>query len=405
MFEIVEPIDPPDSSRAPIGSFLASLLAHGVLAVILWCLVYGTIKRQTISLTASSSASAGEVTLELTSKVKPVQPLDVADEFALVESTISKESLIAGSMETDARQGSRNFEPAQIDFFGTRAFGTRFVFVLDISYSMDARQGQRFRRACEELLRSVSNLKQGQSYYVFLFCWQTEEMFYDPVVKYVEVAPGHVQKLHDWISSIRLGPGTDPRRALALAQRMKPDAVFLLSDGHFNKPSWPRHDTGWIDERGETFEANVQEGVESFYRNTSIHTIAFENPFTLAAMQDIADATGGNCRYIKTETLQPVDSKSFLNALRQIDEKRLSESRPRQEYNTRLAYAREFIEEGELAYAEYLVRPLRQADRSLIDNETLLSRVLAILDAELGETRLEDFEPAPELGEILETFR
>ena len=148
-----------------------------------------------------------------------------------------------------------------------------------------------------------------------------------------------------------------------------------------------------------------KQGVESFYRDTSIHTIAFENPFTLAAMQDIADATGGNCRYIKTGTFRPVDSDRFLSALRQIDEKRQSESHPRQEYNRRLYYAREFIEEGELVYAEYLVRPLRHADRSLIDNETLLSRVLAILDAELGEARLEDYEPAPEPGEILETFR
>ncbi len=311
MFEIVEPIDSPDSSRAPTGSFLVSLLVHGAVAVILWCLVYGTMKRQTISLTASSSAPAGEFTLELAGKVKPVQPLAVGQEFALVDSMVAKESLIAGSMETVLRSSSRNFEPAQIDFFGTRDFGTRFVFVLDISYSMDARQGRRFRRACDELLRSVSNLKLGQSYYVFLFCWQTEEMFYDPAIEYVTVAPGHVQKLHDWISSISLGPGTDPRRALALAQRMKPDALFLLSDGRFNKPSWPRSDTGWIDDDDKPFEASVRAGIESFYRDIAIHTIAFENPFTLAPMQDIADATGGNCRYIKTETLRPVDSKKL----------------------------------------------------------------------------------------------
>ncbi len=97
--------------------------------------------------------------------------------------------------------------------------------------------------------------------------------------------------------------------------------------------------------------------------------------------------------------------KSFLNTLRQIDEKRGNESLPHQEYNTRLSYAREFIEEGELVYAEYLVRPLRHADRSLIDNKTLLNRVFTILDEELGEVRLEDFEPAPELVEVLRTVR
>lgn len=405
VFEIVEPIDSPDSSPAPIGSFLVSLLVHCLLAVGLWCIVYTTVKQQTITLLASSSESAGDVTLELASKAKRVQPLAVADQFAPVDLIVAKDSLIAGSMKADARSLSRNFEPAQINFFGTRAFGTRFVFVLDISYSMNAREGARFRRARDELLRSVSNLKRGQSYYVFLFCWETKKMFYNRSDEYVGVAPGHVQKLHDWIDNVSLGPGTDPRRALALAQEMRPDAVFLLSDGHFNKPSWPRSDAGWIDARGEPFKAEVQEGVELIYRDTSIHTIAFENPFTLAAMQAIADATGGNCRYIKTETYRPVDSKRFLTALRRIDQIRRHQSRRRQEYQRRLADARDLIGQGELVYAEYLVRPLRNAEESLIANKALLTRVLTVLDAELGGLRLEDFEPAPELGEILGRLR
>jgi hypothetical protein len=78
--------------------------------------------------------------------------------------------------------------------------------------------------------------------------------------------------------------------------------------------------------------------------------------------------------------------------------------RPRQEYQTRLSYAREFISDGELVYAEYLVRPLRQVDRSLIANETLLTRVLDILASELGDTRLEDFGPAPEINEIVQNL-
>jgi Mg-chelatase subunit ChlD len=405
VFEIVEPIDPLDSSPAPIGSFLVSLLVHGLLVVGLWWLVYTTARQQTIILMASSSESAGDVTLELASKGKQVQPLVVVDQFTPVDLIAAKKSLIAGSMKADARSPSRNFEPAQINFFGTRAFGARFVFVLDISYSMDAREGERFRRARDELLRSVSDLKQGQSYYVFLFCWETKKMFYNRSVEYVEVAPGHVQKLHDWIHTVSLGAGTDPRRALALAKEMRPDAVFLLSDGHFNKPNWPRSDAGWIDARGEPFKAEVQEGVDLFYRDTSIHTIAFENPFALAAMQAIADATGGNCRYIKTETYRPVDSKRFLTALLRIDQIRRHQSRRRQEYQRRLSYARDFIGQGELVYAEYLVRPLRHAEESLITNKTLLTRVLTVLDAELGELRLEDFESAPELGEVLGTLR
>jgi len=401
VLKIVEPIDQPVTFRPPIGSFLVSLLVHAVLLLVLWCLVYATVKRQSIFLTASASASPQAVKLELATKAKPVQPVAAADQFAPADSIVTSESLVSKFMDSDARAESLKFEPASIEFFGARAYGNRFVFVLDISYSMGARDGERFRRACDELLRSVSQLRRGQSYYVFLFCWGTEEMFRDPSIEYVNVVPGHEQKLHDWIYDVRLGAGTDPRRALALARQMKPDAVFLLSDGHFNKPNAPLSETGWIDDQGEVIQADVQAGVELFYGNHTIHTIAFENPFTLAAMQDIADATGGNCRYIKTGSHQPVDSKRFLSALRHIDQKRRNQSRPRQEYLTRLSYARELIGDGELAYAEYLVRPLRHADRSMVANPALLAQVLTILAAELGQTRLEDFQPPPELSEIL----
>ena len=263
---------------------------------------------------------------------------------------------------------------------------------------MDARDGARFDRACEELLRSVSQLRAGQSYYVFLFCWNTENMFRDRSAECVKVTAGHEEKLRRWISGVSLGAGTDPRRALALARQMKPDAVFLLSDGHFNRPGTPLSETGWIDEQGNQLrKLDVQEGVERFFHDIPIHTIALENPFTYAAMEQIAKATGGSYRYIKTGSQEPIDAKRFLSALRHIDQKHGDDPQPNREYQTRLSYAREFVADGELVYAEYLIRPLRHADRSKIANLVLLDRLFEILDSELGDTRLEDFEPAPEL--------
>ena len=118
-------------------------------------------------------------------------------------------------------------------------------------------------------------------------------------------------------------------------------------------------------------------------------------------MQQIAKATGGSCRYIPTRSHRPIDSRRFLTALRHIDQKHRHDRRPRDEYLTRLSYAREFIRDGELAYAEFLIRPLRRARESTIDNPALLARVMEILDRELGDERLEDFEQPPELREVL----
>jgi hypothetical protein len=382
------------SRRASLTSLLSSLTLHSMLAVLLWFLVYHTIEHQLISLTASETR--GEVSMQLVASSTPAQPFAVPDQFAPVDSTVSNQSLISKFMETDARSPDIDFQPASIEFFGTRAYGNRFVFVLDISLSMGARDGQRFQRASDELLRSVSQLKRGQSYYVFLFCWRTEKMFYRPAIEYAQVGPGHLQKLRDWIHEVRLGGGTDPRRALSLARGLKPDALFLLSDGHFNEPDFYLSDTGWIDDAGARLEADVQQGVRSFFQATSIHTIAFENPFTFAVMQDIAKATGGKSRYVKTPSHQPIDSQRFADALQYLEKTYRSGSDPRQEYRKRLSYAREFIGEGELVYAEYLVRPLRDADRSTIINEALLNRILDILESELGDVRLEDFVATPD---------
>ena len=276
VMQIVESTDCPPSPPRSLRSFIVSVGFHVILAVVLWCLVDDAVRRQSISLTGSVSSRAGDVTLQLTEKARPSLPVPLPGQSSSVDSTVAIESLISKSMETDSLSEAvrANYEPASVEFFGTRAFGNRFVFVLDISYSMKARHGERFDRACNELLRSVSSLRSGQSYYVFLFSWTTEEMFYDPVVKFVQVTPGHEKKLRRWIYGVSLGAGTDPRRALALAHQMKPDAVFLLSDGHFNKPSSAKTESGWIDNQGDPFRADVQDGVELVYRNIPIHAIA-----------------------------------------------------------------------------------------------------------------------------------
>ncbi len=403
VLRIADPIDRGVDSRTSLCSFLISLLVHAALAVVLWCLVYAKLRREPISLTASaSSTSQVDVPLEFVRQQESGKPPPALAESSPTVMPVDLWVTKQVKSSTVAEEIRRSIEPASIDFFGTLAVGNRFVFVLDISYSMDARNGARFDRACEELVRSVSQLRADQSYYVYLFCWNTEEMFRDRSVDYVNVTAGHEEKLRHWISRVSLGAGTDPRWALAQAHRMKPDAVFLLSDGHFNRPGTPLSETGWIDEQGKRLtNLDVQEGVERFFRNIPIHTIALENPFTYLAMERIAKATDGSYRYIKTSSHKPIDSKRFLSALRHIDQKHRNDTRPDHEYQTRLSYAREFTADGELVYAEYLVRPLRRANRSQIANPLLLDRLLAILDSELGDTRLEDFQRAPELIEIV----
>ena len=280
-----------------------------------------------------------------------------------------------------------------IEFFGAKAFGTRFVFVLDISTTMNSREGDRFRRAHDELLRSVSQLSAEQSYFVYLFNWETQPLFADRSRTFVTADSGHLDRLRNWLSGIRLGGGTDPRRALADAHSMRPDAIFLLSDGHFNQPPAPIAGEGWSQESGIQAGVDVLSGLTHSGWNVPVHTIVYENPFTFRVMQQIADSTEGTCRYVRTRTLEPMDSTDLIKGLRQAHRRQRRhpvQLEPR--YSMRIEYARSLIEDGELAFAEYLVRPTRGFDFRSEFHKRLAEEIFAILDRELGDVRVEDFE-------------
>ncbi|WP_435009487.1 vWA domain-containing protein [Tundrisphaera lichenicola] len=116
----------------------------------------------------------------------------------------------------------------QASFFGIRAEGRVFVFVVDRSGSMiDA---DRLDRAKAELRRSVGSLQSPQRFKVIFYNDRPLPMPGD-FTKPADY-PSKAQ-LARWMNFVEPEGETDPRSALALALAMRPDAVFLLSDGAF----------------------------------------------------------------------------------------------------------------------------------------------------------------------------
>jgi von Willebrand factor type A domain len=116
----------------------------------------------------------------------------------------------------------------QTSFFGIRAEGQLFIYVVDCSGSMD--DEDRLDRAKSELRRSVNALQSPQRFKVIFYNNRPVPM------------PGELPKPADypskaqlsrWLTLIEAEGATDPRSSLSLALAMKPDAVFLLSDGAF----------------------------------------------------------------------------------------------------------------------------------------------------------------------------
>jgi len=184
------------------------------------------------------------------------------------------------------------------EYFGTVAYGDRFVYVLDMSGSMNECSGKntnRFERAVAELTSSVGRLRDDQWFYVILFSDKTRRMHDEtlPIPQMVQATPENKLALRKWLSMIQPSGDTDPRDALCLAFKMRPSAIFLLSDGEFNG-----HKHG---HKCSVLRGNPKVDEVIAQNNTAgspIHSFAYEVRDARERMNSLARQTGGVYRFI-----------------------------------------------------------------------------------------------------------
>ena len=115
-------------------------------------------------------------------------------------------------------------------FFGTAAVGDNFVYVIDISGSMG--DYNRKQIAMRELEKSVQALP-TKSYFGVVFYHQ-RKVIHAPI-EYCQATTENKEKLSKYLPTVKLGGSTRPTSAVLHALKLKPDAVFLLSDGEFSQ--------------------------------------------------------------------------------------------------------------------------------------------------------------------------
>jgi Mg-chelatase subunit ChlD len=115
----------------------------------------------------------------------------------------------------------------QTSFFGVRARGLFFVYVVDCSGSMI--DDDRMPRATIELRRSVLALQSPQKFEVIFYNVESIPMPGGPIARSADLQAKN--QLMSWLRQIEPDGGTDPRVAVKQALWLRPDAVFLLSDG------------------------------------------------------------------------------------------------------------------------------------------------------------------------------
>lgn len=160
-------------------------------------------------------------------------------------------------------------------FFGLEAKGGKFVYVVDRSGSM---RGQSLVAAKGELTRSIMSLGERVEFFVFFYNTDPTPM---PGSDLVKATDSNVTDALNWIEGVSAGGGTDPTSTMKLALSLKPDAIWLLSDGQF-------------DAKSAEIIADENPG-----GRVTIHTIAFFSRAGEAILRKIANENGGQYRFVQ----------------------------------------------------------------------------------------------------------
>jgi len=255
------------------------------------------------SFTIESAEEMPEVTeptmAETAADVSDVGTLRMVD-LSLDSPTVAAPPMPAMSGDTSsksmelAKAALKGDTLSKVQFAGLDGGGNHFVYLVDSSNSM-----KKFNDARSELLRSIDSLKPEQRFYV---------VFYDESPKYMRVAnpsqdepasvyatPENKQRFRRWAMAVQQARGQSPPEVLKFAFKLRPDVIFLLSDGEFTAQT-------------ETVirENNFQENLFGESGPISIiHTIRYPGVSTTEGrqaetqMQRIAAENGGQYRNVE----------------------------------------------------------------------------------------------------------
>ena len=177
--------------------------------------------------------------------------------------------------------------PSGADFFGVQATGNRFVFLIDCSVTMSV--GTKWMEAMRQLTTTIERLGEDGWFYVIFFSEESQPMFdtHAPEPHCLPATPENVARLRRWLLTIKTGMSTQPARSLKFALSLDPDAIYLLSDGEYD-----RHDPS-LDLLARDRRTRAEDG----RRQVVVHTLCFLNSNLSSRdkkkLRDMARQNGG----------------------------------------------------------------------------------------------------------------
>ncbi len=235
-----------------------SILLHGVILTLLAFLNSMDRPKDDVHAMVMRTAQTESIPLEQlqVQKVSPTvvrdapEPVEIEEPFRRVESSNHR---LQPQASVELHNGDRGFDPNPLSanfidgssrlsdtrhslsksFHGITHQGNFLIYIVDSSKSM----GTAFKAAKNELLRSVFELESKQRFQVIFF--DDQPLYYPPF--HPDACPtaepttnANKIRFASWAASISMGDGAPPDVALNYALKLKPDVIFLLSDGAFS---------------------------------------------------------------------------------------------------------------------------------------------------------------------------
>jgi hypothetical protein len=247
--------------RADRPSWLTSLVVHAALLLALSFWTIATFEREDLALWASDTPREEtldefpEFTVDPSVDLASFEteaPSEIDDPGIATLGNLTGEAELAdvaadgllaaadsstlGALFGDDTNGLSDVGPedaaASVSFFGTKSQARRVVFVIDNTGSM--RHGE-FETVVAELLKAVNAMDPGQQFYVFFYSDQVYPLFFPQTqATCIRATPENKQLLEQWLDSVELCTGGvwELVQALEAAYKLKPDVIYLLSDGN-----------------------------------------------------------------------------------------------------------------------------------------------------------------------------
>lgn len=323
------PADRDDNADIEIGGllppWLMSLVVHLSLVLVLAMLSVvgdGGWHDMTIMLDSTTDGPDGDAeddtlaaAIELPSELSETEPAEVVQPE--VANLVPQPQLAANielvnpadrtgalsALGLDADEAGAGSAPATTAVFGLAAEGETFVYVFDRSESMKSTlsymsEGETIfsitplEAAKKELLRSLGDLDRNQQFHILFYNHQV--WLFDSgrnARRLVVATPRNKQRAASFVSSVYAQGGTRHVKPLEVALRMRPDVIFLLTDG---------------EEKDDPSDAQLARLRRLNDGRTKINVIQFvHTPRTQSKLVQLATENGGRHIFFNIARLGP----------------------------------------------------------------------------------------------------